>query len=658
MIIRPIFAGLSTAYILIAAGLAAAGPSDKTQEWIAALRSDASVSEKAQACQRLGEFGTKDAVPALASLLNHEILSAYARAGLERIPGPEAPAALREALGQSKGKLLVGVINSIAALRDEKAVAALTELTRNSDSEVVRASLLALGRISDGQALAHVRRALLVGPEAFRADAAAACLLAAQNELNEGNTDAASELYDAVRRAPVPASYRIGATRGAILSRQSDQIPFLIRQLRSNERAFRDVALLTIREIPSDELATALNAELTDAPRGLQIQLLTALKDCYNAQSLEIIRNKIRSDDPEVRLVALRVLVGIGGPDDASTFLGVIRDGPGAEEVSIAVNRLEQMEGPAVDELILNALRSSNESQTCVQLIDLLGKRNVTAAKEELLRQAAGSDRAVSIAAFQALKSLAGFDDLPRLIALTTECKDDSVRDAAVNVVYSACKSHERLDESGGLILKELKTSGAAEMKESWIRVLSLLGYAEALPAITGTLQQADQRLAQSTISHLSRWPDPAPIEALFEFVEGDSDPILRRHALSAVLTLATAAADRKQATGEELVGWFRRANKVVRSVQEKRLLLSGLGRVKHIDSVRLSASYLGDADVKIEAIHAIVNAAEPLTTGPDHKAVLTVLNSISGVQDQRLLSRIADLKRKIRSTAGRLSTQ
>lgn len=644
-----------TGFLLIAVPLASAGAAHKTQEWIEVLQSDASVFEKARACRQLGEFGTKEAVPALASLLNHNILGAYARAGLERIPGPEVSAALRAAVDQTQGKFLVGVINSIAALRDEKAVPALSVLTRHADPEVVRASLLALGRISNDQALPLVRQALISGPEVFRADAAAACLLAAENQLNQGKADIAQALYDAVRQARVPASYRIGATRGAIVSRKSDRIPFLIQQLRSDEPAIRDVALLTIREIPSDALATALNAELEGAQRYLQIQLMMALKDCHNAGSPQVIRTKVQSDDPGVRLVALRVLAGIGTSDDASIFLNVIRDHLSAEELSVAVNILEQMEGTEVDELILKAVRLSNESETSVQLIRLLSKRNVPGATGELLQQAASSDLKVSMAAFQALKSLAGFDELPSLIALTKECRDDSVRDAAVNAVYGACKNNEHAGQAGALILRELKTSTIATEKESWIGVLALLGYAEALPTITATLEDANQKLVQSTISHLSRWPDPTPIEALFDVVEGDSDSSLSRQALMAILQLATAAADRSTATDEELIIWFRRANKAVQSVHEKRLLISGLGRVKHIESVRLSASYLGDADVMVEATHAIVNAAEPLVKGPDYKVVQAVLKKISGVQDRRLLNQIANLQRDIKSTAARL---
>ena len=656
MNMRPMFIRWIIGLFLTAAPLTSAGTAHKTQEWIAVLQSDASAFEKARACQRLGESGTKEAVPVLASLLNHAVLSAYARAGLERIPGPEASAALRDALGQTQGKFLVGVINSLAALRDEKAVTALTTLTRNPDHHVVRATLLALGRISTDQALPVVRRALIAGPEEFRPDAAAACLLAAEGQLNRGNVDVAQALYDAVRQAQVPVSYRIGATRGAIVARRSDRVPFLIEQLRSDEPAIRDVALLTIREIPSDALATALNAELRGAQRDLQIQLITALKDCHNAQSIQVIKTKVQSADPEVRLAALRVLAAIGSSDDAPTFLGVMSGHPSAEESSIAGKSLEQMEGVEVDELILKAVRSSSESETRIQLIRLLSKRNVTRATNELLQQATSSDLNVRVAAFQALKSLAGFDELPRLIALTKKYRDDPAKDAALDAVYGACRNSERVDRAGALILKELKTATVTGERESWIKVLALLGHAEALPAIAAALQDTDQKLVQSTISHLGRWPDPAPIDALFSVVEGNSNPSLRRQALVAALQLATAAADRNTSTDEELIVWFRQAGKAVQSVREKRLLISGLGRVKHIESLRLSASYLGDTDVKTEAAYAIVSAAEPLVTGPDYKAVETVLKRISGVQDQRLLKRIADLERDIRSTAIRLN--
>jgi hypothetical protein len=200
-----------------------------------------------------------------------------------------------------------------------------------------------------------------------------------------------------------------------------------------------------------------------------------------------------------------------------------------------------------------------------------------------------------------------------------------------------------------------LETSTVAVEKAAWIRALTLLGYSEALPAIEDALQGADQELVRNTISHLGRWPDPTPINALFNVMEGDFGSETRRHALAAILQLATSAADKKQATDEELVAWFRRAGQAAQSAQEKRSLISGLGRVHHIDGVRLLVSYADDPAVKLEAAYAIVGAARPLAKGRDYKVVEAILKRISGIQDQRLRNQIANLERDIRSTAARL---
>jgi len=90
--------------------------------------------QKAKACQRSGEIGAKEAVPALAALLGNEHLSSYARYGLEPIADPSADEALRAALPKLKGNFLIGVINSIGKRRDAKAGPALAPVLPAADS--------------------------------------------------------------------------------------------------------------------------------------------------------------------------------------------------------------------------------------------------------------------------------------------------------------------------------------------------------------------------------------------------------------------------------------------------------------------------------------------------------------------------------------------
>ena len=70
---------------------------------------------------------------------------------------------------------------------------------------------------------------------------------------------------------------------------------------------------------------------------------------------------------------------------------------------------------------------------------------------------------------------------------------------------------------------------------------------------------------------------------------------------------------------------------------------------------MRLLVSYLDDAEVKIEATHAMVQAAGPLAKGSDYAEVEMLLKEISGIQDERLLKQITALQRDIKATAAKL---
>jgi hypothetical protein len=83
-------------------------------------------------CKMLALVGSAKSVPALAALVREAKTADAARAALEIIPGPEASAALRDALASLQGKARAGLIGSIAARHDTAARAALAALKDNA----------------------------------------------------------------------------------------------------------------------------------------------------------------------------------------------------------------------------------------------------------------------------------------------------------------------------------------------------------------------------------------------------------------------------------------------------------------------------------------------------------------------------------------------
>jgi HEAT repeat protein len=180
---------------------------------------------KAKACQRIGELGAKDAVPALASLLSNEHLSTYARYGLEPIADPSADDALRAGLTKLKGNLLIGVINTIGKRRDAAASPVLAKMVYGADADVARAAASALGNIGGVSSMKLLQAALTKTDGMTRMAVADAALVCAERLLAGGNRDQALALYASLSAADIPKPVRLAAMSGIIREETSISRP-------------------------------------------------------------------------------------------------------------------------------------------------------------------------------------------------------------------------------------------------------------------------------------------------------------------------------------------------------------------------------------------------------------------------------------------------
>ena len=181
--------------------------------------------QKAKACQRVGELGAKDAVPALAALLPDEHLSVYARYGLEPISDPSAGDALRSALPKLKGDRLIGVINSLGKRRDNEARPALAKMIYAKDAALASAAAAALGSIGGTPSASELQSALDKTSGATRMAVADAALVCAERLLEEGKRAEALALYASLSASGIPKPMRLAAMSGIIREETSIHRP-------------------------------------------------------------------------------------------------------------------------------------------------------------------------------------------------------------------------------------------------------------------------------------------------------------------------------------------------------------------------------------------------------------------------------------------------
>jgi hypothetical protein len=183
------------------------------------LAAGASRAAKEYACRKLMLIGTAASVPALATLLADKDNSHMARFALQQIPAPEAGAALRTALGQVRGDLMIGMIASLAARGDVASVPALAPLLA-ADPQVAAAAAEALGRIGGPEATAALNAAdPLTAGGVGRAvvDARLAC---AEFSLATGKRSEAMAIYQGLaglaKGKPEAREIELAATRGLL----------------------------------------------------------------------------------------------------------------------------------------------------------------------------------------------------------------------------------------------------------------------------------------------------------------------------------------------------------------------------------------------------------------------------------------------------------
>jgi len=229
-----------------------ATPHETCVRLVRELKAAKTGAARAEAARRLTIAGMPESIPMLAALLSDETLSHAARSVLEAMPLPAAGAALRGKRPELKGKLLVGVINSIGERGDIEAVTPLGELLRCSEPDVAAAAAAALGKIGTGDAGALLMEAVPKAREKRRAALLAGALDCATRLSARGEGGRAFEIFENVRRdAGASPAIRRAATRGAIVNAPSGGATLLADLLRSGDAAGFEVALWVVRrELP------------------------------------------------------------------------------------------------------------------------------------------------------------------------------------------------------------------------------------------------------------------------------------------------------------------------------------------------------------------------------------------------------------------------
>jgi HEAT repeat protein len=614
---RPAFAAETTA-----------GDAPKERQFIAVLQSGAAPAEKAMACRHLAIHGTREAVPALAPLLENAELAAWARIALEAIPDPAADAALREAIGRLQGRLLVGVINSLGLRRDAQAVPALIPKLKDADAEVASAAAVALGRIGAEAAATALQARLADAPPAMRAALGEGCVRAADHLRAAGKTAAALALYDAVRAAQLPPQQRLEATRGAILAREAGGLPLLLEQLRAEDKGAFALGLRVARELPGENVTLGLIRTLESLPAARQPLLLLALADRHDPAVRPAVMQAARAEAPALRLAAVQVLADVG---DAASVLVLLEAAVATDrELARAARQsLQRLHAEGVDAALTERLGRATGAERVV-LMELCGQRRIKAALPALLGAVQDPQPEIRRAGLQAVGALGGENEAAELTRLVQREADPARRDELEGALLDVVS---RVGARGVPQLSPLVRHAEPAVRVIGIHALASVGGTEALAAVVAATRDASESVQDEAVRALSTWPnnwpdDVAVAEPLLALVKSGAK---RSHQVLGFRGYLQYLQADKRLQDSARVERIKELLPAAQWPEEKQAAIGVLGAQRTAASLELLQTLAADTAVAEEALSAQVSLAARDLPGVAKDQRRAVLQAVAG---------------------------
>ncbi|UCF42557.1 MAG: HEAT repeat domain-containing protein, partial [Planctomycetota bacterium] len=534
------------------------------------LGSDATLASKQYVCKQLSIIGTEQAVPALAKMLTDEKTSDMARYALERIPGGAVDKALVKALGKTKGKVKVGIINSLGERGARQATGSLSKLLKDKDGQIALAAAAALGKIADEPAAGALGKALKQASGDLRVGVADAYLVCADKLAAGGDKDAAMAIYKKLYKSGEPVRIRSGALAGMVAAAPHDASKVVINAISSDEPEMQSTAIGLVREVPGTKIIKVAASKLPGLEAMQQVQLLSALADREDQAALQAVVRATKSSEEPVRIAALNALGKLGDVLTVDLLVRVAASKKGAERQA-ARDSLYRLRDPATDDRILDGINRAR-AKVKVELVRSVGQRQIVGGVDKLLKTARDTDGNVRQESVKALRAVAGPEHVPALVELLKDAEDNTELTAIEKTIVSV--SGKSAVRNAGAVMAAIDSVEDIQVRCSLLRVLGGIGDEDSLEMLREAFEDEDTEVRTAAVRALSDWPDGALAEELLEMAKGTEDEKLRTLALRGSIRLIGLESERP---AEETLELYRQAMELAPSVSEKKLVLSGV---------------------------------------------------------------------------------
>ena len=467
-------------------------------------RPDGSVAARQAACQRLGAVFAAGGPPSPAALATLKTMlvddreSDIARLALEPTPGAAVDTVLIDALGNTTGRMRLGLIQTLAKRAPTSAVPALTTLLGDQDSAAAAAAVTALGQIGNAAALAALRAAPATIAGLFEAKLAVARKLPAA----EG-VALLTELQGDIRHA---GHQRASALRALLDLEPSAAAARITAVLAGSDWTPKQAALESIAASRAPGLVASLATQLPSWDAPTQAAAIAAFSRRADPAATPALVTATRHADAAVRAAAISALGFQPGNRELVTLLAALGAGDHFDDAKLARASLARLNGPGVSDAVLAGAEQGEPAKRAV-FIEQLASRNLTEALPFLRRSRQDPDAAIRTAAVGALGDLAPVSDQALLLDWAAAATDAAEQTRALRSLVAVTLRNPATAKRALPLYARLEQAAPATALRL-LPVLPRLGGKDSAECAARLALQSDAALADAAAATLARWPD------------------------------------------------------------------------------------------------------------------------------------------------------
>ncbi|MDD4871736.1 MAG: HEAT repeat domain-containing protein [Kiritimatiellae bacterium] len=571
------------------------------------LTSNSTFEARRFACQQLAVIGTDASLPVLAELLKNEETAGIACLALSCQRLPKAVEILSNTLTAVRGRSRIQLIIALGNHRDMQSVRLLTEMVRDTDTDVACAAIIALSKIADKSSCESIAALRKEAKPAIAWAVIDASLRVAEKLVADGDRKEALAIYMDLLQPTQPINIQRGVLAALFSADKHGAEKRILDVLHGSDSMLKPVAIAAVGLLKSRGASKKFMAELPKLQPCEQAMMIEALASRGDGAAVAAIREKILSSDVVVRRSAIAAIGKLDGATSVPLLCQALGKTQDDEEIQAIGSALSDLKGgKKTNKIIMEEMKRAT-GNTRSTLISVIAKRCGHAAVPVLIEETAGTDVAPVKAAFHSLARFTTGDDLPVLLERLVSLKIPELRSDAESAVVRTMARIENISSRTDVVCAALDKNSNNESRCMLLRLLLNCADAKALATLKAALKDSNPDVRETAIRTLTDWPDNSAWDTLIEIRKQAEKDLFRTLALRGLVRLAT----KQNATAD--TGSMDRYRQLFANVQnddERKLVLSALAGAVHPDALQLALPLLSNSAVRAEAELAVKKIA------------------------------------------------